>query len=91
MAEFIFQAGTPTENQAPVVTGNEDTDGLLAIKSQLIALQFQATQQPKPDYNVHGHNYSWTQYQEYLVNSIAAVNRLLQAQDPFELVSRAIT
>ena len=91
MAEFVFQDGEAVASDVPVVTGDEDTDGLLAIKSQLIVLQFQATQQPKPSYSVHGHSFSWTEYQDYLVRSIAAVNRLLQAQDPFEIVSIGTT
>ncbi len=91
MAEFIFQDGTPSETQVPVVTGNEDTDGLLAIKSALVALQFQAAQNPNPSYHVHGHSYNLTQYQDFLVRSIAAVNRLIQAQDPYCIVSQFVT
>ena len=46
---FVFQDGSPAAPAVPVVTGNEDTDGLLAIKSALIALQFQAAAQAQPD------------------------------------------
>jgi hypothetical protein len=88
---FVFQDGTPAANQVPVVTGNEDTDTLLALKSRFIALQFQAAQTPNPTYRVHGHSYSLTEYQQFLVNSIAAINKLLQAQDPFEIVTVART
>ncbi len=82
---FVFQDGSPTVPTVPVVTGNEDTDGLLAIKSAFIALQFQAAQNPNPTYSVHGHSYSLTEYQDFLLRSIAAVNKLLQAQDPYEI------
>jgi hypothetical protein len=88
---FVFQDGSPVAPAVPVVTGNEDTDGLLAIKSALVALQFQAAQKPNPTYNVHGHSYSLTEYQDFLVRSIAAVNKLLQAQDPYEIITQAIT
>jgi hypothetical protein len=91
MPGFVFQDATATTQQVPVVTGNEDTDALLAIKSQFIALQFQASTKPNPTYSVHGHNYSLTEYQDFLVRSIAAVNRLLQAQDPFEIQTVGIT
>jgi hypothetical protein len=91
MPNFVFQDGAPVASPVPVVTGNEDTDGLLAIKSAFIALQFQAAQSPNPSYNVHGHSYSLTEYQDFLVRSIAAVNRLLQAQDPFEICTVART
>ncbi len=91
MNTFVFQDGTPAEAQVPVVTGNEDTDTLLAIKSRMIALQFQAAEKPNPTYNVHGHSYSLTEYQDFLVRSIAALNRLLQAQDPFEIATVART
>jgi hypothetical protein len=88
---FVFQDGTPIASPVPVVTGNEDSDTLLAIKSQFLQLQFQAAQKPNPSYNVHGHRYSLTEYQEFLVRSIAAINRLLQAQDPFEIATRVVT
>ena len=91
MNTFVFQDGTPAETPVPVVTGNEDTDTLLAIKSQFIQLQFQAAQNPNPSYNVHGHRYSLTEYQDFLVRSIAAINKLLQTQDPFEIATQAFT
>ena len=88
---FTFQDGTPSGSVVPVVTGHENIDTLIAIKKQFLALQFQAAQSPNPSYSVHGQSFSLTQYQEFLVNSIAAINRLIQAEDPYFITSLAVT
>ena len=42
---------------------------------------------PKPSYNVHGQNYSWTEYAAMLNTQIAESNKLLSQEEPFEKVS----
>ena len=91
MAEFVFQDGTPALVTVPIVTGNEDTDGLMAIKSRFIALQFAAAQNPNPSYSVNGKSFRLTEYQQFLINSIEAISRLIQMQDPYMILSVGTT
>ena len=88
---FTFQDGTPATPTVPVVTGDEDIDGLIAIRKQFIALQFQAAQNPNPTYSVHGQSFQLESYQQFLINSIAAIDKLIQSMDPYFIVSLATT
>jgi hypothetical protein len=95
VADFVFTDGTVSSDTnivpVPVVTGDEDTDALIAIKHRYLALLAQAPLQPKVTYTVHGHNYKWNEFQQILPELIANINRLLQAQDPFFIVSQGVT
>jgi len=62
--------------------------GLTLALTQLQALLLQITLSPKPSYTVHGHSYSWTQYQEMIVAQIEKITRIRAQAFPFEIVSR---
>jgi len=45
---------------------------------------------PRPTYQLHGQNVSWTDYLRYLDESITNVRKQLAELAPFEIVSRAV-
>jgi hypothetical protein len=66
------------------------TDDLATARDNSAAILAQITVSPKPTYAVHGHNYSWTEYQEFLTRHIEACNRLLAQGEPFEIVGTGL-
>jgi Rad3-related DNA helicase len=63
-------------------------DSLADVLAQLAALLLQITLKPKPSYAVHGHNYSWAEYQEMLTRQMEQITKLIAQANPFEIVSR---
>lgn len=63
-------------------------DGLPVVLRQLQALLLQVTIAPKPTYSVHGHSYSWNEFQEMLTRQIEQVTKLYSQANPFEILSR---
>ena len=80
---------TPAAKPAPIVSGNPYIDTLYAARANYAAILAEISLNPKPDYDVHGHKYSWSQYQEMLGEQIEKCNRLIAQGAPFEFVSRA--
>lgn len=63
------------------------TDDITTARDNSAAILAEITVSPKPSYAVHGHNYSWQEYQQFLIDHIEQCNRLLAQARPFENVS----
>jgi hypothetical protein len=44
---------------------------------------------PKPSYSVHGHTFSWNEYQKMLMDQIAACNTAIAQGTPVEFITVA--
>jgi hypothetical protein len=87
MADFIFDdAVLDTPPPAPV----SYLDSLRTARDNSAATLAQITVAPKPSYAVHGHNFSWTEYQRFLIEHIESCNRLLAQGEPFEIVGAGV-
>ena len=88
----VYASQTYTESLivAPDVTPSAATypASLTSVLNQLTALLLQITLTPKPSYSVHGHTYSWTEYQEMLTRQMEQVTKLIAQANPYEIVSR---
>lgn len=63
-------------------------DDLIALRSANVALRLSLTTSPKPTYNVHGHSFSWTEYQKYLSEEYDKLCEQIARESPFEIVSQ---
>jgi len=81
---------TAVAEAVPVVTGDATIDGLLAARANYAAILADISAIPKPDYNVHGHSYSWAAYQTMLREQIDGITRTLAVLQPFEISSQGI-
>jgi hypothetical protein len=91
VATYSGQTYTFIVNAAPDVTPDASAvypDSLVTVLNQLTALLLQITLSPKPTYSVHGHSYSWTEYQQMLTKQMEQVTKLIAQANPFEIVSR---
>jgi len=61
-----------------------DAEQLATIKSQVLALLVDLTENPKPTYNVDGQNVSWTEYQRMLFERLDNINAQINAEGPYE-------
>lgn len=66
---------------------------LQTAKEQMAANLVTLTTNPKTTYNVSGVSYSWTEYQKFLMESIANINALISAEldGPFEVLVQGET
>ena len=64
------------------------TDDLATARDNAATILAELTVSPKPTYDVHGHSYSWNEYQAMLTKQIDDINRLLAQAGPFEIVSQ---
>jgi hypothetical protein len=64
------------------------TDDLVTARDNAAKMLAEITASPKPSYAVHGHNFSWMEYQSFLVKTVENINRMLAQGQPFEIVSR---
>ena len=90
MANFTLQDGPQTPT-VPVVTGDPYTDALIASKVNLAQQLAAITASPKPTYDVDGDSIPWTEYHAMLTAQIANISKLIQAADPYEILSVAVT
>jgi hypothetical protein len=58
--------------------------------TNLCALRKELSLSPKPSYNVHGHQFSWTEYMRYLGDEIDRIRKELAQVVPVEEVGRGI-
>ncbi len=67
-----------------------DIDNLKTIRSNAIA-QLATLSDPesrKLSYSVDGQSFSWTEYQQYLMDVVERTTKLIQALSPYMIVSR---
>ena len=74
----------PYELDLPVVVGN-----LKQTLANLIALQTELSTLPKPNYRVHGHDFSWVEMYDFIQRQIDLTTRQISRMEPFEFVSIA--
>jgi hypothetical protein len=77
-------ADTPYEIDIPVVAGN-----VARTLANLTALRAEIMASPKPSYNVHGHQYDWVGFYQFLSLEIDNCMKQLGRFQPFEFVSAA--
>lgn len=66
----------------------ELVDLLILAQKNCAMLLVQITSQPKPSYAVHGHSYSWNEYQEVLSRQIEMLSKLISQVSPYEIISQ---
>lgn len=64
---------------------------LETIKANILARLKEVTEKPKPNYNIDGQSVSWQSYSDSLMKQLDAVNKQINAAQPYEEVSRGIT
>lgn len=68
-----------------------DAEQLATIKSQTLAILADVTANPKPAYMVDGQSVQWTAYTRMLMDKIETINKLLNAETPYEYHSRGFS
>ncbi len=68
-----------------------DVDDLKTIKTQVIALLKDLTVNPKPSYDIDDQEISWAEYQKMLFDRLDGLNKLIAADEPFELHTQGFT
>lgn len=63
-------------------------DSLATIRTNLLARIAEVTSKPKPNYNIDGQSFSWQSYLDSLMKNLDAVNAQINAESPFEIVTR---
>lgn len=61
---------------------------LTTIRSQILERIAEITASPKPTYKIDGQEVDWTAYLQSLRQSADWIEEQIQAQRPFEIVSR---
>ena len=64
-----------------------DIARLRSARSNAIATLDEILASPKPSYSVHGHTFSWTEYQRFLGDQIENLSKRIAQEFPFELVT----
>ena len=65
-------------------------ENLFTARNGAAATLAQILTSPKPSYAVHGHRYSWDEYQTMLREQISGINQLLSEGLPFESISQGM-
>lgn len=65
-----------------------DAAQLATIKSQILANLVAITASPKPTYNLDGQMVDWNTYRKSLLDSLAELDDLINANAPFEIHSQ---
>ncbi len=65
-------------------------ENIEAALNNTAALLAEITKSPKPSYSVHGHTFSWVQYQEYLLNAMDRYRVMLAQGQPYEEIGRIV-
>lgn len=60
------------------------SSSIQAALDNTAALLEEITRSPKPSYSVHGHTFSWSEYQAQLVKSMGEYAKMLAQLNPFE-------
>jgi hypothetical protein len=81
-SQHVFQDGRQSTPDYPA--------SLTVARDNCAARLAEITVAPKPTYTVHGHSYSWTEYQAMLVTQIDNLNKLIAQSEIAEVVSEAI-
>ncbi|HUT14348.1 MAG TPA: hypothetical protein VMY42_27935 [Thermoguttaceae bacterium] len=68
-----------------------DAAQLATIKTQILAILVDITENPKPSYMIDGQSLQWAAYQRLLLEQIDRINRQIAAETPFEISSRGYT
>lgn len=63
-------------------------DDLNTAKAGYAARLAEISASPKPTYGLDGKNVSWTEYQKFLTDQIAAITKLINAEAPYEVRSQ---
>jgi hypothetical protein len=67
-------------------------ENLTTARDNYAAILAEISATPKPTYSVHGHSYSWTEYQRFLMDKMGELNALIGTMEPAcEVASQAIT
>jgi hypothetical protein len=67
---------------------SSDAASLATIRTNLLARIAEVTANPKPNYSVDGQSFSWQSYLDSLMKNLDAINAQINAESPFEIVTR---
>ncbi len=59
------------------------------IRNQTLSLIAEITTNPKPSYSIDGQSVNWTDYLEQLQKTVDWCDRMIAAEEPIEVISRA--
>ena len=65
-----------------------DAEQLATIKSQVLALLVDLTENPKPTYDIDGQEILWSEYQRMLFAQLKDINAQINAEAPTEIHSQ---
>jgi hypothetical protein len=68
-----------------------DLEQIATIKTQTLARIVEITAQPKPTYDIDGQKVNWETYLKQLQTTAAWCDQQLNANDPYEATSQAVT
>jgi hypothetical protein len=66
-----------------------DAQQLATIKSQILAMLVDLTENPKPSYDIDGQDIEWNEYQQMLFAQLKDINAQIAAETPAEIHSQA--
>ena len=68
-----------------------NAEQLERIRTNILNRIEEITANPKPNYSIDGQTVSWQSYLDSLMARLTAINEQINADTPFEEVSRGIT
>jgi hypothetical protein len=83
---------TTTNASSPATVPEAYSDRISAARNNFARILVEISTSPKPSYTVNGQTFSWTEYQRFLMDSIKALDTLIDSStDSVDVVSQGFT